>query len=205
MRKQSKAKKMSKDKNKLAYLCNQYRTEIDPTSLAFATVAESRTDQSYLASQSFPEDSLMETSVIMEIVNNYGKQSFLRDLDSRRDAFVRFLRSLNAAISSPLPQNYVSCSIESGSPEEGVIFHLYCLIACKLYYSDATTSFHHLGSFVANLATRIYRIPKSARIMRGVAHAERFRTFAVDVASQSNEYAILLSCFNSASDGKNYY
>mgnify|MGYP007082904841 CR=1 FL=1 len=190
--------------DQLVYLCSNFRPEVDPRSLAFANVAEARTDQSYLASTNFTEDNLMDTGTIDEIVTALGRQSFLSDLDSRADAFVKFLRSFNAAISSTLPLNYVSCSIDTRSPEESVRFHLYCLIACQLFYSPSTTSFHKLGPFVANLATRVYRLPQSARIMRGIRMSARFRQFSVNVQAESKEYALLLSCFDRALDGKNY-
>jgi hypothetical protein len=188
----------------LVYLCSNFRPEVDPRSMAFANVAEKRTDQSYLASTTFEEDSLMDFNTIQEIVTALGRQSFLSDLDTRSDAFVQFLRSFNAAISSTLPLNYVSCSIDTRSPEESVRFHMYCLLACNLFYSPSITTFHKLGPFVANVATRIYRLPKSAGIMRAIINTNRFRQFSVNVQGESKEYALLLSCFDRALNGQNH-
>lgn len=182
--------------NQLAYLCNNYRTEVDPRSLVFASTAEARNDQAYLSSASFEEDNLLDPNTIIDTVNTYGKGALLREIDSRREAFIRFLKSLNTVISSALPQNYIGCTIETRSQEESIIFHLYCLIACKLFFKES--SFGRLGSFVANVATRIYRIPQSARIMRCINQSERFIEFVPNTASDSNAYATLLSCLETS-------
>lgn len=182
--------------DQLSYLCSNFRTDVDPRSLVFATTAETRNEQSYLASTNFEEDKLIALETVSEMVNTYGKEPLLRELNTRRDAFVRFLKALNAAISSSFPQNYTSCVMESRGSEEQIIFHIYCLIACILFYTEK--SFAKIGPFVANLATRIYRIPESARILRGIRVAERFKDFVPNPAAESNSYALLLSCFESS-------
>lgn len=193
-----------------AQLCDEYR----PLSKAFAETVDQRLNQSYLGSSPVtflaPDDTLEQIGVLKtKMRNSIGGdlKLLLQNFVSHKANFESFLRHFNKHVSSNYVPDFNAFKCDSPQmfnssdfdDDEYLLFHVYMILACRCYliYKYVKPEWRVLRTFVQDVTTRSYRLPRTARYIHAAKELlEHYNIPATKIDNQ--DYKLLLQAIQSS-------
>lgn len=191
-------------------VCDEYR----PVTKAFATTVDKRLNQSYLVDtpviSSSPGESLEAVGTLkakMNVSMESDRDRVLNNFTIHKERFICFLKHLNKHINSTYVLDFDQfkcdtpemCNSIDYDENEYVLYHAYIVLACRCYliYKHLKPEWKPLREFVQNIATRIYRLPRTARYIH--AATELFQDYPISKSQiDKEEYKELLNAIKTA-------
>lgn len=159
-------------------VCDEQKNNKNPVASAFVNVVDRRT--AHYPSAWYPV--LEPTLLTRDVIKNSFKgnpstltSAFLNQTNQSR--FETFLRELYKRIRNVQTTKYEHCDPQLVKEEydevEYVTYHAYVVIACMCYFVGTKSKpqnkdWASIREFVTNVATRAYRVPRTARYLTAV-------------------------------------